>query len=95
MTSGALETPALLLDVAQLERNIARMNAAVRAHGVALRPHLKTGKSIEVARAMTRGWSGAVTVSTLKEADQFFAAGYRDILYAVGIAPNKLAHVAS
>ena len=89
-----LETPALLLDAAKMRANIARMNEAARRHGVTLRPHLKTGKSVEVARAMTDGWPGTVTVSTLKEADQFVAAGYRDILYAVGIAPNKLAHAA-
>ena len=34
-----------------------------------------------------------ITVSTLKEAEQFFAAGFTDILYAVGIAPRKLARV--
>jgi D-serine deaminase-like pyridoxal phosphate-dependent protein len=94
MRLADLETPALLLDRARMDANIARMNAAVARHGVALRPHLKTAKSAEVARAMTKGWSGAVTVSTLKEAEQFFAAGYRDILYAVGIAPGKLPHVA-
>ena len=42
-----------------------------------------------------RRGAGGITVSTLKEAEQFFAAGYRDILYAVGIAPNKLDHVAA
>lgn len=89
-----VETPLLVLDAAKMRANIARMNAAARRHGVTLRPHLKTGKSVEVARAMTKDWPGAVTVSTLKEADAFFAAGYRDILYAVGIAPNKLAHAA-
>ena len=90
MRLADLETPALLLDGAKMRANIARMDAAIAAHGVALRPHLKTGKSVEVARAMTDRWSGAVTVSTLKEAEQFFAAGFRDILYAVGIAPGKL-----
>ncbi|MFD1610593.1 alanine racemase [Sphingomonas tabacisoli] len=94
MRLADLETPALLLDAPKMRANIARMNAAMKRHGVALRPHLKTAKSAEVAREMTAGWSGAVTVSTLKEAEQFFAAGYRDILYAVGIAPNKLAHAA-
>ncbi|MFC3711649.1 alanine racemase [Sphingoaurantiacus capsulatus] len=89
-----IETPALVLDAAKMRANIDRMNATARRLGVALRPHLKTGKSVEVARAMTEGWSGAVTVSTLKEADEFFAAGCRDILYAVGIASNKLAHAA-
>jgi D-serine deaminase-like pyridoxal phosphate-dependent protein len=94
MRPDDLETPALLLDAVKMRANVARMNAAVGRHGVALRPHLKTAKSAEVARRMTADWSGAVTVSTLKEAEQFFAAGYRDILYAVGIAPNKLAHAA-
>jgi D-serine deaminase-like pyridoxal phosphate-dependent protein len=94
MRLADLETPALLLDAAKMRANIARMNAAMARHGVTLRPHLKTAKSVEVARLMVEGWPGGVTVSTLKEADQFFAAGFRDILYAVGIAPNKLPHVA-
>lgn len=94
MRLADLETPALLLDPSAMEANIARMNAAVARHGVALRPHVKTAKCVEVARAMTAGWSGAITVSTLKEAEQFFAAGFTDILYAVGISPNKLAHAA-
>ncbi len=95
MDAAVPTTPALLLDAAAMHANIARMNAAVRRHGVALRPHLKTGKSVEVARAMTAGWSGGVTVSTLKEAETFAAAGYRDILYAVGITPAKLDQAAA
>jgi D-serine deaminase-like pyridoxal phosphate-dependent protein len=94
MRLADLETPALLLDAPKMRANIARMNAVVARHGVTLRPHLKTGKSVEVARAMIEGWDGGATVSTLKEAEQFFAAGFDDILYAVGIAPNKLPHVA-
>lgn len=88
-------TPALMLYAETMRANIARMNAAMRARGVQLRPHLKTAKSVEVAGEMTAGWSGAVTVSTLKEAEQFAAAGYRDILYAVGIAPGKLDQAAA
>lgn len=95
MTFAEIETPALLLDRAKMQANIARMNAAVARHGVSLRPHLKTGKSVEIARAMTADWSGAITVSTLKEAEEFLAAGLHDILYAVGIAPGKLAHAAA
>ena len=93
MTLESLATPALLLDRNRMSANVARMDAALAGRGVDLRPHLKTCKSAEVARAMTRGWSGAVTVSTLKEAEQFLAAGYRDILYAVGIAPARLPQV--
>lgn len=94
MRLSDLETPALLLDRARMDANIARMNAAVALHDVALRPHAKTAKCAEIVRAMTAGWSGAITVSTLKEAEQFLEAGFRDILYAVGIAPNKLDHAA-
>jgi D-serine deaminase-like pyridoxal phosphate-dependent protein len=61
--------------------------------GVRLRPHLKTAKSIDVARLVMDGARGPITVSTLKEAEYFFGQGVSDLLYAVGIAPNKLDHV--
>jgi D-serine deaminase-like pyridoxal phosphate-dependent protein len=62
---------------------------------VALRPHVKTAKCFDVARLALAGQPGGITVSTLKEAEQFFAHGITDILYAVGITPNKLDHVAA
>ena len=93
MALNALETPALILDRARLERNLARMRAKVK--GARLRPHVKTSKSLDVVRRAATPGADGITVSTLKEAEQFFAAGYRDILYAVGIAPNKLDHVAA
>ncbi|MDT9598237.1 DSD1 family PLP-dependent enzyme [Sphingosinicella rhizophila] len=88
-----LETPCLVLNRSKVERNIARLNGHLWALGVALRPHLKTCKSIEVARLAMPGAYGPAAVSTLKEAEQFAAAGVRDILYAVGIAPQKLPRV--
>ena len=88
-----LETPRLVLDLDRLEKNCAVMRERCRALGVALRPHLKTAKSVDVARIATRG-AGGITVSTLKEAEHFAAAGYRDILYAATITPNKLSHAA-
>lgn len=93
MTLDQLETPLLLLDRVRLARNLARMRDKLAPHGVALRPHVKTAKSVDVVRLAVAPGAGGITVSTLKEAEQFFAAGYRDILYAVGIAPNKLDHV--
>ena len=91
---NALETPALLLDEPRMMANIARLSARLRALGVPLRPHVKTAKCIEVALAMTGGTPGPITVSTLREADRFAQAGFRDITYAVGISANKLPHVA-
>jgi D-serine deaminase-like pyridoxal phosphate-dependent protein len=45
-----LDTPALLIDLDALERNIAAMAAHARAVSVALRPHAKTHKSVRIAR---------------------------------------------
>lgn len=47
---AGLDTPALVLDRAALDRNIAAMAAHARAAGVALRPHVKTHKSVAIAR---------------------------------------------
>jgi len=89
-----LPTPALLLDRTRLERNAARLRAQVRTLGVALRPHVKTAKSIDVLRVLSGSAELPITVSTLAEARYFFANGVTDILYAVGIAPVKLPEVA-
>jgi len=89
-----IETPVLLLDEAKMNRNIARMRARVDSLGVAFRPHLKTSKCIQVARRLVGDSPSAVCVSTLKEAEFFLAHGFTDILYAVGITPGKLQHVA-
>ena len=92
-TLAQLETPALLLDPVRMDRNIARMRERIRRHGVTLRPHVKTNKSIDVTHRMLEHRPGPLTVSTLREAEYFAAHGLTDILYAVGITPNKLAHV--
>lgn len=88
-----LETPCLVLDAERMERNVARLRGRLADLGVELRPHLKTCKSVEVARCVMASPQGPATVSTLKEAAHFAAAGVRDMIYAVGIAPAKLAQV--
>jgi D-serine deaminase-like pyridoxal phosphate-dependent protein len=85
------QTPCLLLDEARMMRNIARLRTRLDGFGVTFRPHLKTAKCLEVARRLMTTPQGPAAVSTLKEAEQFAQAGVRDILYAVGIAPGKLA----
>jgi D-serine deaminase-like pyridoxal phosphate-dependent protein len=89
---ASVNTPFLALDPERMERNIARLGARLQKLGVAARPHMKTHKSIEVGRRMSRE-IGPITVSTLREAEQLADAGFRDIVYAVGIAPSKLARV--
>jgi D-serine deaminase-like pyridoxal phosphate-dependent protein len=87
-----LETPLLLLDEQRMQHNITRMQSRIDALGVAFRPHVKTSKCLEVVKRQLQAGAHAITVSTLKEAEQFFAAGIRDILYAVAMAPNKINH---
>ena len=90
MISDLPDTPFLLLDRQKLEINLDRMQRAADAKNVALRPHLKTAKSVPVAElALARGARG-ITVSTLLEAEHFFDDGINDIIYAVGITPDKL-----
>ncbi|MBL8327359.1 MAG: alanine racemase [Rubrivivax sp.] len=91
-TLADLETPVALLDLPQMERNIRHMQTAADALGVRLRPHVKTAKCVPVAVRQREAGGHGITVSTLKEADAFFEAGFDDILYAVGVVPNKLAH---
>ncbi len=90
---ASLTTPSLVLDAKRMRHNVARLKDHLKSLGVPLRPHLKTAKSIEIARLLMETPEGPATVSTLKEAEQFAAAGVRDILYAVGISPAKLSRV--
>src|SRR3954471_10852925 len=88
-----MTTPHLLLDVDKVDRNIARLRDHVTALGSTLRPHVKTAKSVDVARRLFHGGTGPITVSTLHEAEGFAEHGFTDIVYAVGIAPDKLPRV--
>lgn len=86
---GALPTPSLLLDRERVERNVARMGARIAGLGATLRPHVKTHKSIEVARLQAAAGMRGITVSTLAEARAFAAHGFDDITYAVPIERGK------
>ena len=83
-----LITPACLLDLAKFRHNCQRMQAVADSEQLALRPHVKTLKSLQAAEYYAPA-SGPITVSTLAEAATFASAGYTDILYAVGLSPNK------
>lgn len=84
-TLDDLTTPCLLLDRDRLVRNLARMQAVADRLGVALRPHLKTAKSADVARLAVAAGAQGLTVSTLKEAEYFAAHEFHDLFYAVSI----------
>jgi threo-3-hydroxy-D-aspartate ammonia-lyase len=90
MSLNKLETPAALIDRPRMVRNIERMQQHLKRLGVKFRPHIKTSKCVQVWKAQADAGASGITVSTLREAEQFFAAGERDILYAVSIIPSKL-----
>ena len=91
MTSlSNLDTPSALIDTRRMQANIDRMQQRMNALGVRFRPHVKTSKCVHVANAQLAAGAEGITVSTLKEAEQFFAAGVSDVLYAVSIAPARL-----
>lgn len=89
---AGIDTPAAIVSLPRMQRNIARMQRQADALGVRFRPHVKTSKCADVVAAQLAAGATGITVSTLKEADQFFARGVTDILYAVGMAPHRLAH---
>jgi len=83
MQLNDLDTPCLVLDELRMQDNIARMQGHLDALGVSFRPHVKTSKARRQRDADARG----ITVSTLKEAEDFFAGGFD----AVAIASTNLA----
>ncbi|MEE2949933.1 MAG: DSD1 family PLP-dependent enzyme [Pseudomonadota bacterium] len=83
-----LPTPALILDTERLDRNLARLSSRMAGFGVTLRPHMKTVKSIDAARHVFPDGPGPITVSTMAEAEYFAGHGFRDMIYAVGLAPH-------
>jgi D-serine deaminase-like pyridoxal phosphate-dependent protein len=88
-----LPTPCLLLDEARMLRNIARLHGRLAGTAVRYRAHLKTAKSVEVAKLQMETPAGPAMVSTLREAEVFADAGVTDLTYGVGIAPDKLPRV--
>jgi 3-hydroxy-D-aspartate aldolase len=87
-------TPALVLDLAALERNIAAMAAYCARHGVALRPHAKTHKSVEVARRQLEAGAIGISVATIGEAERLTDGGIGNLLITSPLAtPAKLARL--
>ncbi|HEY1707566.1 MAG TPA: DSD1 family PLP-dependent enzyme [Rhizomicrobium sp.] len=75
-----LQTPALVVDLDVLERNIAKMAAHAKAHGTALRPHAKTHKSIEIAKRQIAAGALGQCCAKLGEAEALAAGGIDSIL---------------
>lgn len=90
----ALDTPALLVDLPTMDRNIARMANTFRAAGVHWRPHVKGLKTPILAHKLLAAGAIGVTCAKLGEAEVMAAAGIRDILISNQIVgPQKIARL--
>lgn len=91
--TAAIETPALIVDVDALERNIVRMADATK--GLRLRPHAKSHKCATIARMQLARGAVGVCCQKTDEAAAFVAAGVRDVLVTNEVvAPTKIERLA-
>jgi D-serine deaminase-like pyridoxal phosphate-dependent protein len=74
-----LRTPCVLIDRARMERNLDGMQSAASRHGLRLRPHAKTHKSIELAKRQIAGGAVGICCAKLGEAEVFADAGIADV----------------
>jgi D-serine deaminase-like pyridoxal phosphate-dependent protein len=95
-----LETPRLVIDLDIVEANARRMAAAISERGIKLRPHIKTHKSVAIARIQLDAGAVGVTVGTLGEAEVMAEGGIEDIflaypVWAVGRKAERLRALAT
>ena len=77
----------VVVDLDRMEAAIARMATAMAERGVALRPHAKTHKSLEVGRRQLAAGAVGLTVGTIGEAEVFADGGLDDLFIAYPLVP--------
>lgn len=82
-------TPAAVIDMDRVERNIARIQATCDAAGVANRPHIKTHKSPELAKLQIAAGARGITCQKLGEAEVMADAGIDDILISYNLLGDE------
>jgi D-serine deaminase-like pyridoxal phosphate-dependent protein len=82
---AGLDTPELVIDLDVVERNAARLAEALGARGISLRPHVKTHKSVALARIQLGAGARGITVGNLGEAEVFAEGGIEDLFIAYPI----------
>ena len=85
-----VETPALLLYRDVMERNLEHMADRAKKLGVALRPHIKTHKCLELGRRQQAYGAKGITVATLFEAQAFARDGFGDLTWAFPLDPTHV-----
>jgi D-serine deaminase-like pyridoxal phosphate-dependent protein len=89
MSLDALSTPCLLVEQSRLRRNLTRMQETAVANDVALRPHVKTHKSVALARRQTERGADGFSVATVDEAETFIQAGADDVRVAYPVTGRE------
>ena len=90
-----LDTPAVLVDLDVVEANIAHMAGFARRNGLALRPHIKTHKSVAMARRQMDAGAAGICCATASEAEVMIAGGLHDVLLAYPlVGARKLERIA-
>ncbi|MBN8842836.1 MAG: DSD1 family PLP-dependent enzyme [Sphingomonadales bacterium] len=84
-----LNTPVLVLDIDALDRNIAAMAALTAAHGVGLRPHAKTHKSVDIANRQRAAGALGVCCAKIGEAEVLAEGGVAGILITSPVAAPR------
>lgn len=90
-----LPTPALLVDLDVLDANLRAMQARCDRLGVALRPHVKTHKCVEIGRLQVEAGARGITVATLEEARAFADAGFDDLTWAFPVILSRIEEAAA
>jgi D-serine deaminase-like pyridoxal phosphate-dependent protein len=85
MLASDVDTPSVIVDLARVERNIARLAEIAQKAGVRLRPHAKTHKCPDIARLQIAAGAPGVTLAKIGEAEAFADAGLDDFFLAYPI----------
>jgi D-serine deaminase-like pyridoxal phosphate-dependent protein len=95
-TLATLATPAVLVDRTRVAANLRAMQAACNAHGVELRPHIKTHKMVEVTRQQLAAGAVGITCAKLGEAEAMLPSGVRSVFVAHSLVdPSQAPRIAA
>jgi D-serine deaminase-like pyridoxal phosphate-dependent protein len=84
--SVKLDTPAILLDWEQVKKNVERMARICGAHGIQIMPHIKTHKSVAIARLQLEAGATGLTCAKISEGMALLPSGVRRIFLAHSIS---------
>ena len=91
-----IDTPALVIDLDAMKRNLVRMSEFAKKHGIRWRPHAKMHKSVMLAKIQIKAGAVGVCVQKTAEAEIMVVGGVHDVFISNQvIAPAKLARVAA